>query len=81
MLQFCPCCGHDFSVVSKFENTENEGYLYVSSNIYCEWQKFSLYKDNFSNFNFPNEALFELCDKLTFKIFISRCVKKITKGF
>ena len=53
-----------------------DGYLYVRSNIRSEWQECSLCDYGYPNFKFPNEALFALCDKLSFNIFVSRCVKK-----
>ena len=58
-----------------------DGYLYVRSNIRSEWQKCSLWDYGCPNFKFPNKALFELCDKLSFNIFVSRCAKKILKEF
>lgn len=58
-----------------------DGCLYVRSDIRSEWQGCSLCNYGFPNFKFPNEALFELCDKLSFNIFVSRCVKKILKEF
>lgn len=59
----------------------NDGYLYVRSDIRSGWQKCSLCNDDFPNFKFPNEDLMGLCDKLTFDVFVSRCVKKILGEF
>lgn len=58
-----------------------DGCLYVRSSIRSEWQKCYLCDGASPNFKFPNEVLFELCDKLSFNIFVSSCSRKILGEF